>query len=170
MMNRKRYKDLVWSAEYGGVWRNSAGDDDHKNDENEWRFGLRVYFLYDLGLQLQIKFNLHKPTEWVILFVRLHVLFVPESASLISCCVMFSWALKSLLPFAWFHSISRRPPLFLVECSSALCTRLFAVQNLYCRRIRCVLQVLDTTQLVVVWSSTQHIDRALQELCDPDTA
>jgi len=33
--NRKRYKDLVWSAEYGGVWRNSAGDDDHKNDENE---------------------------------------------------------------------------------------------------------------------------------------
>ena len=128
MMNRKRYKDLVWSAEYGGVWRNSAGDDDHKNDENEWGFGLRVYFLFDLGLQLQIKFNLHKPTEWVILFVRLHVLFVPESTSLISCCVMFSWALKSLLPFAWFHSISHRPPLFLVECSSALCARLFVLQ------------------------------------------
>ena len=35
MMNRKRYKDLVWSAEYGGVWRNSAGDDDPENDENE---------------------------------------------------------------------------------------------------------------------------------------
>ena len=33
--NRKRYKDLVWSADYRSVWQNAADEEDGRVDDEE---------------------------------------------------------------------------------------------------------------------------------------